>query len=318
MNMRWVWVVIAAAVVAGGAYLYLTLPPPTYDAGFDATVRKPAYAAASAPLVLFDEGHRNCHTTSRGYRPFADLLRNDGYKISPIEGAINPTRLAQASVLVVACPRGSNDANDANAFSEAEIGAIERWVTDGGSLLLITDHWPFGAASEALALRLGVRMSKGLVEDPTNFEPGRGNSHLVFSRQNGLLSDHPITRGRDAGETINRVVTFTGQSIWGTPEAHALLRLSDAATDAPPTAPVIEKEGGDVRVSMTYGAAVSAKGRAQGLAFEIGQGRVVVLGEAGMLSAQLDQQGRPVGMNFPGCDNRQLTLNVMHWLSRLI
>jgi hypothetical protein len=66
---------------------------------------------------------------------------------------------------------------------------------------------------------------------------------------------------------------------------------------------------------------VSAKGRAQGVALRLGKGRVVVLGEAAMLSAQLGlEQGkadRPFGMNFPGTDNRQLALNVMHWLSGL-
>jgi hypothetical protein len=62
-------------------------------------------------------------------------------------------------------------------------------------------------------------------------------------------------------------------------------------------------------------------GRAQGLAFSLGRGRVVVLGEAAMLSAQVfpaadGSQGR-MGMNVPGSDDKQFALNVMHWLSRL-
>jgi hypothetical protein len=45
----------------------------------------------------------------------------------------------------------------------------------------------------------------------------------------------------------------------------------------------------------------------------------VVLGEAACLSAQLVAGGKkPFGMNVPGIDNRQLALNVMHWLSRLL
>ncbi|MCZ6794189.1 MAG: hypothetical protein O7J95_11315, partial [Planctomycetota bacterium] len=60
-----------------------------------------------------------------------------------------------------------------------------------------------------------------------------------------------------------------------------------------------------------------AKGRAQGLALEFGKGRVVVLGEAGFLSAQLvGPRRRPFGMNVPGTDNRQLALNLMRWLAR--
>ncbi len=60
---------------------------------------------------------------------------------------------------------------------------------------------------------------------------------------------------------------------------------------------------------------VSAAGRCQGLAFVHGKGRVVVLGEAGVLSAQFMANGQPFGMNDPGNDSRQLSLNIMHWLS---
>ena len=48
------------------------------------------------------------------------------------------------------------------------------------------------------------------------------------------------------------------------------------------------------------------------------QGRLVVLGEAGMLTAQIDGRShKNFGMNVPGIDNKQLALNIMHWLSRL-
>ena len=64
---------------------------------------------------------------------------------------------------------------------------------------------------------------------------------------------------------------------------------------------------------------VSAAGRAQGMAMNFGKGRVVFLGEAAMLSAQLaGPQQRKMGMNYPGSDNRQLALNIVHWLSRLL
>ena len=66
---------------------------------------------------------------------------------------------------------------------------------------------------------------------------------------------------------------------------------------------------------------VSAKGRSQGVAFALGRGRVVVLGEAALLSARVTlldgQEYAKVGMNRPGTDNRQFALNLMHWLSRL-
>ena len=51
-----------------------------------------------------------------------------------------------------------------------------------------------------------------------------------------------------------------------------------------------------------------------------GRGRVVVMGDSADLAAQLYwvDPPRKVGMNVPGCDNRQFTLNIVHWLSGLI
>ena len=43
---------------------------------------------------------------------------------------------------------------------------------------------------------------------------------------------------------------------------------------------------------------------------------MVALGEARMLRAQRERSGSRVGMNLPGYDNRQLALNILHWLSR--
>ena len=62
-------------------------------------------------------------------------------------------------------------------------------------------------------------------------------------------------------------------------------------------------------------------GRAQAIAMKFGKGRVVMLGEAAMLSAQVGSGGKEsskFGMNVPGIDNRQLALNIMHWLSGLL
>ena len=50
---------------------------------------------------------------------------------------------------------------------------------------------------------------------------------------------------------------------------------------------------------------------------------MVVLGEAGMLTAQVVRfpDGRPpraMGLNTPGHDDQQFALNLLHWLSRLL
>jgi hypothetical protein len=139
----------------------------------------------------------------------------------------------------------------------------------------------------------------------------------VYSRENGLLVSHPITDGRSAEESIARVVTFTGQSISVPARAVPFLKLGATARDFRPLAPKIAKSGNDTRVIPQYADPEPAAGRAQGIALEFGKGRVVVLGEAAMMTAQISGDGHPFGMNVPGNDNRKLALNIMHWLSRL-
>jgi hypothetical protein len=147
-------------------------------------------------------------------------------------------------------------------------------------------------------------MSKGMTVDPVHAAPGAGGpGTLLFSRENQLLADHAITRGRGDDERVNRVITFTGQSLKGPERSVAFLKLGDTAVDRMPP-------------SMNE---VSAAGRAQGVALSFGKGRVVVLGEASQITAQrAGPQQRPLGMNYPGIDNRQMALNIMHWLSKLI
>jgi hypothetical protein len=280
-------------------------------------VAEPAYRGGG-PSVLYDEGHLNSHTADGGYKPLADLIRSDGYTLRLTREPITAQALSGVSVLVVVCARGTNDANDGAAFSDSEAAAMDQWIRSGGSLLLITDHWPYGSAVESLAQRFGVQMGKGIVEDPGHHDPSLGESHLVFATDNGLLLNHPITRGRNPAEQVRRVLTFTGQSILGPPAAVPSMALSDGALERPPTVPQVEKDGDDVRVSMVYGDPAPATGRAQGIALELAEGRIVILGEAGMLRAQRGSGGSRVGMNVPGHDNRQLAINIMRWLSRVL
>jgi hypothetical protein len=92
---------------------------------------------------------------------------------------------------------GTDDQNTSPAFSRAEVETIVTWVAAGGSLLLITDHFPFGDAVKNLAAPLGVQFSGGMTFDPVNHDATTDDdSRLEFSRQNGLLASHPITEGR--------------------------------------------------------------------------------------------------------------------------
>ncbi len=278
------------------------------DPEFDTRVEHPAYKK-NYPRVLFDEAHNNFHTATGRYKPFVDLITNDGYHVVRNRKEFAKASLGTFKILVIANALGvedmDDDGADAPAFTDEECDAVRDWVKGGGALLLIADHAPFGAAAENLGKRFGVDMSKGFTHDAENsLKDLGGPSIIVYSRAQNLIADHPITRGRNDGEQISRVIAFSGQSLKGPEGSTAFLSLADTATDKPD------------RASET---AVSAAGRSQGLAFKFGKGRVVVLGEAAMLSAQVDGiEKLPMGMNVPGSDNRQLALNIMHWLSGLL
>jgi hypothetical protein len=265
------------------------------DESYDTSVKEPAYKS-KGPEVLFDEAHKNFHKTTGNFKPFADLIRNDGYVITPNSATFSAAVLKGYDILIISNARGEQGAS---AFTDDEIAAVVEWVKSGGSLLLVADHTPFGGFSEKLANSLGIDMSKGYTDDPQNRDPVIKD--LLFSRDNKLLGDHAITRGRSEKERINRIVSFTGQSLKsasGTP----ILKLADTAYDEFPNS---DKK-------------IPAAGRAQAIAIEFGKGKVFVSGEAAMLTAQLSAQDRKFGMNVEGIDNRQYAVNVVHWLSGLL
>jgi hypothetical protein len=296
------------------------------DPDFDARVSHPAYTAEH-PKIIIDEAHRNFHTASGRYKPFADLLRNDGYDVKPGTVPFSANSLAGATVLVVANALGSDSNNDTSspAFTEAESDAIQDWVRGGGSLLLIADHTPFGAAAQSLARRFGVELGLGFVFDTPRFTLPGGPATLVFSRENGLLGDDSILKGRTPAEEVDKVVSFAGESLSIPPQAIVLMRLGPTAREVPNRAALVSSVDPNAAQVAAAQRSTSAAGLAQGLALKFGQGRVAVFGEAAMFSAQVlrfEQGGRQreikAGMNAPGNDDRQLLLNVMHWLSRLL
>jgi hypothetical protein len=276
------------------------------DLEFNTSVENPAYKK-DGPRIMFDEAHHNFHTTEGRYKPFVDLLLNDGYRVIRNRQPFSKTRLSGFKILVISNALGAEEMDDEGAdkpaFNDDEIQAVQDWVKGGGALLLIADHAPFGGAAAALASRFGVDMSKGYTLDKAN-SVAESPSHLLFTRENKLLGSHPIIEGRNEHERINSLRSFTGQSLKGPDGSVAILKLSDTATDSP---------SGDPKT------AVSAAGRAQALAVKFGKGRVVVQGEAAMLSAQVSgQENRQMGMNVPGYDNKQYVLNVLHWLSGIL
>jgi hypothetical protein len=311
------WTILVAAF-----FLALTAhsQQPIADPDFKTLIEHPAYVKAG-PTIAIDAAHDNSHTASGQYKPLADLLRSDGYKVVSFEKKLSGEALQGIDVLLIANARGASGA----AFTDAECDAVRQWVTNGGALLLIADHAPFGSSVANLAARFDVTMGNGWVFDYPSSDAI--TTQLTFSHDNGLLGKHSILEGRNPSEKVNVVKSFTGQSLSVPSNAGVLLKLGKNAREAATTndldaeaVATAKNDGEDGMHSKSVG------GRAQGVALNVGKGRVVILGEAALFTAQIvtlndgkdPAQTSKAGMNAPGNDDRQFALNVLHWLSRLI
>src|ERR1051325_1687971 len=129
------------------------------DLEFNTSVDNPAYKK-EGPRVMFDEAHHNFHTTEGRYKPFVDLLMNDGYRVIRSRQPFSKTTLSSYKILVISNALGAEEDDeegaDKSAFTDEEIQAVADWVKDGGDLLLIADHAPFGGAASTLSQRFAA------------------------------------------------------------------------------------------------------------------------------------------------------------------
>ena len=308
----------------------LSMTPAAYaqtmaDPDFDTSVESPAFAEGEGTLVLIDEGHNNWHTGSGRYAPAADVLRNDGYRVSAHRGKFTAESLEEAGVVIIVSAiedgfaRAMADGIDAeevaswplpvvSAFSSREIDVLVDWVGGGGALLLIVDYMPLAGMSAKLAAGFGVHIANGYAYDAA------GENHVTFTRSAGTLRGHAVTDGHGPDERIDRVQTFAGTALLVPYGAEPLLLFDRSAYvvlpeaispgDTPPPADAPRH---------------SIAGWSQGAVMDVGDGRFAVFGEHAMFSAQRFPEGGVTGMNVPSASqNKQFLLNVVRWLAGVL
>jgi hypothetical protein len=308
---------VLALIVVTAAVIWWLRGVQQADPGYAARLSTRTWTS-SGPSVLIDDAHWNEHTAMRGYAPFAKLLAADGYTLIDHGNVAEAVIQGSARVVVIANALGFRgvvrqvsgvvglnlEGLAADAFSDAEADRIENWVRGGGSLLLVADHKPAGRAMQSLAERFGVTMHDGFVLDPEHADDG-DPAAIVFSRDNRTLGSHEIVDG-DRNASVERVVTFDGQALDGPPQATRLLMFSGTAYEVPwPNASREDRS--------------SVAGLSQALAFEYGRGRVVVVGDAAVLTSQIRSGGGStvrIGLRWPNSNNEQFARNIMRWLSR--
>ena len=285
------------------------------DMSYEPNIENPAYPSGEGPVVMVDEGHFNFHTIEYRYRPFAELLRRDGYNVEPLPPEFGEDSLSACEILVISNALSERNQSEwslptLSAFSDNEIAAIHDWVINGGSLLLIADHMPFPGCAEKLGAAFGICFNNGFAYKTEQGEIIEGGGWLTFSRSDKSLANHAITQGRSIDERVDSVMSFTGQAFQSDVDVQALLIIGEAVVSFMPD---VAWEFNDETPQ------VPVEGWLQGAVFRLGSGRIAVFGEAAMFSAQISDAGNPMGMNAPGAEqNFQFVLNVMHWLSGLL
>ena len=152
------------------------------DKKYDVSVQSPKYLNRS-PKVIYDEAHLNTHKATITYRPFIDLITNDGCTVTTNTAEFSPPILVNCDLLIICNAKSDKTLpRDIGAFTEEECKVVNNWVKGGGSLLLIADHHPFGLTNKNLAKTFGVEMGCGAVKD-TAVQNIKQRGQLEFSRQ---------------------------------------------------------------------------------------------------------------------------------------
>jgi hypothetical protein len=308
---------LTLSVAAAAAVVWWRWPVPPVDAAYVAPRQPSSWPIGEGPAVLVDNAHWNGATTSRGLIGFAALLRADGYRVLPDGNSTRAEMLADVRIGVVANPLGLSGLAralvdrlglppltflDDEALWGQEMETVVQWVENGGSLLVAIDEGPPARGVRGLTSRLGVQVGSGVVVDLGNSEP-RAPERLVFSRENGLIGQHPIVDGGPEALAVNRIVSVGGPALTSPPDGTILLRLGASAVEVP-------------RLGVSPASGTPVPGLARAVAFSRGRGRVVVVGDTALLTSLLDRDGRAYGLGTAETQADRFALAVMRWLTR--
>jgi len=247
--------------------------------------------------ILFDESHNTYLSASitNGYSSFANLLRIEGYQVDRSTSSLSFDDLKGNDILVIADPF-----TPPKPFSTSEIEAINKFVNEGGGLLLIGVGWSWVDYSHRsidafplnqISKEFGVSFNEDVISDPTNYYPTGGEGNPIFHVP--YMTDHPTTKG------INEI-----SACGGNPCSLKIINNS---------VQVIIKGDEDSYTGYHSTHYYPAGENPPIVAVtEYGNGKVVFLGHDGFF-ANADDNEDGIS-NLYEYDNTQLGLNFMDWL----
>lgn len=282
------------------------------DSLFVGKVNNPAYLFNQGPIIFVDAYHNNGITLNNGFSPVAEILKKDGYKLLPLTKEFVETQLDSTSIVVIIDALHEINIDNwklptPSAFTDQEINKINNWVKNGGNLLLVADHMPFPGASKKLAEEFDIEWINGFVIDSLLWDLSE------FKKKDKTLLKHAITQGRVIDESIDAVFSYYGSGFKiNNPKIVGLFRFNKKD--------IVSYQTEEAWKMFPNTPLLSTSNLYQAAALEHGKGRIVVVAESSLFSAQLVGKNRiPVGINYiEKGQNLQFVINVFHWLSRII
>ncbi len=282
------------------------------DSPFNASVAHPKYSKGKGPKMLIDAAHHNFIVEMGLIKPLVDVVTSDGYLPTIDSALFTKSYLSNYKVVVItpAMPfkfGSKREVTDEITFTEDELNALYDWVSDGGALLMLSEHAPIDKSMTPLFKKFGIQLSTGAIFDSvycdSTVKRPSFETLLKFTSQNGLLNqEHPITKGEHKNEQIHHIETYTGSSLLGVNYTN-IFKLS-------PYAKMIKWSSG----------LPSNLGNSQGLAGNIGKGKVAAFGDCNGFTAMYvsSKNGEKfsAGMQVEAFDWKQFVLNTFHWLSK--
>ena len=135
------------------------------DSSFNADVVHPKFKKGYGPKILIDAGHHNFVVELGLNKPLFDVASSDGYQIKIDSMQFTKEYLSNYNIVVIwpAMPfkfGSKNQVTDEITFTTDELNFLHDWVSNGGSLLMFSEHAPLDKAVTPLFNKFGIKITE--------------------------------------------------------------------------------------------------------------------------------------------------------------